>query len=246
MVSDLPLDMQLHLLVSGWHCYWFQLNQSGAQGDDFVANPDTTIVLVHGLWNRGWSMTAMAKRLRSRGHHVEIFSYATRSDSLDGHAEDLHAFLGKIRAEEIHLVGHSMGGLVILNLLSRYDDVRPGRVVLMGTPVKGSGTVKRLERLPGQKLMFGKARDNLLQGFQHTPLQHETGMIRGTRALGLGRIAGRRGEANDGSVSVSETELDGLKDSVELAVAHSEMLISAEVLQQVEQFLLHGGFKKDQ
>lgn len=208
-------------------------------------NLDTAIVLVHGLWNRGWSMSAMAKRLRSRGHHVLVFSYPTRSDCLDGHADELHAFLNENRADELHLVGHSMGGLVILNLLNRFDDLPPGRVVLMGTPVKGASVVKRLEKLPGQKLLFGKARDNLLQGFEHTPAEHETGMIRGTRALGLGRIAGRRSEPSDGSVTVSETELDGLKDSVELEVAHSEMLISAEVVEQVEKFILHGEFKKD-
>jgi hypothetical protein len=137
-----------------------------------------------------------------------------------------------------------MGGLVILNLLSRFDDLPPGRVVLMGTPVKGSSIAKRLQKLPGLKLMFGKARENLMQGFQHTPLNHETGIIRGTRALGLGRIAGQRSEPNDGSVTVSETDLDGLKDSVELEVAHSEMLISIEVVEQVEQFLLHGKFNK--
>ena len=208
-------------------------------------NPAAKIVLVHGLWNRGWSMTAIARRLRAHGHHVEVFSYPTRKHCLDAHADDLHAFLSDIKAEELHLVGHSMGGLVILNLLNRFDDFPPGRVVLMGTPVKGSGIVKRLEKLPGQKFLFGKARDNLLQGFSHTPMKHETGMIRGTRALGLGRIAGKRGEPNDGSVTVSETELDGLKDSVELAVAHSEMLVSAEVVEQIEQFLLHGEFKKD-
>lgn len=203
------------------------------------------IVLVHGLWNRGWSMAAMAKRLRARGHRVEVFSYPTRDDCLAGHADELHTFLNEHKTGELHLVGHSMGGLVILNMLSRYDDLPPGRIVLMGTPVKGSGVVKRLEKLPGQKLLFGKARDNLLQGFQHIPLEHETGMIRGTRALGLGRMTGKRDEPNDGSVSVSETELDGLKDSVELAVAHSEMLVSAAVVEQVEQFLLYGKFKKD-
>jgi len=205
----------------------------------------TAIVLVHGLWNRGWSMTAMAKRLRARGHNVLVFSYSTRSDCLDGHANALYEFLNKNRTEELHLVGHSMGGLVILNLLSRFDDLPPGRVVLMGTPVKGASIVKRLEKLPGQKIIFGKSRDNLLQGFEQTPLEHETGMIRGTRALGLGRIAGKRDEPNDGSITVRETELDGLKDSVELEVAHSEMLVSAEVVEQVEQFLLHGQFKKE-
>jgi len=102
-------------------------------------------------------MAAMARRLRSNGHQVRVFSYPTRNDCLDGHADKLHKFIASSASEELHLVGHSMGGLVILNMLSRYDDLPHGRVILMGTPVKGSGVVKRLERLPGQKLLFGKA-----------------------------------------------------------------------------------------
>lgn len=203
------------------------------------------IALVHGLWNRGWLMTAMAIRLRAKGHEVAVFSYATRADDLDGHADQLYAFLDDNPAEEIQLVGHSMGGLVILNMLKRYDDLPVGRVVLMGTPVKGSGAVRRLENIPGQKLLFGKARDNLLQGFRNAPTEFETGMIRGTRAFGIGQIAGRHGETNDGSVAISETELDGLKDSIDLPVSHSEMLVSAKVVQQIEHFLLHGEFKQD-
>ena len=203
------------------------------------------IVLVHGLWNRGWSMAAMAKRLRSRGHQVLVFSYPTRGDDMDGHADDLYTLLTRTKADALHLVGHSMGGLVILNMLSRYDELPPGRVVLMGSPVKGSGAVKRLEKLPGQKFLFGKVRDNLLQGIEHTPQGRETGVICGTRALGFGQISGRPDEPNDGSVTVSETQLDGLTDSIELPVAHSEMLVSTEVVEQVEQFLLYGMFRKE-
>jgi pimeloyl-ACP methyl ester carboxylesterase len=188
------------------------------------------IVLVHGLWNRGWMMARMAKRLRDRGHHVRVFSYPTRSSDLDGHADQLHAFVGEQDMPECHLVGHSMGGLVILNMLSRFDDVPPGRVVLMGTPVRGSNVVKRMERLPGHGFLFGKARENLLRGFQFSPPGHETGMIRGTREFGFGQIAGKQQEPNDGSVCVSETELEGLKDTIELEVSHSEMLVSAEVV----------------
>jgi len=209
-----------------------------------VADPKAEIVLVHGLWNRGWSMAAMAKRLRAQGRKVRVFSYPTRSDCLDGHADKLHAFIGEKIQDEQHLVGHSMGGLVILNMLSRFDDLPPGRVVLMGTPVKGSGVVKRMANLPGQKLLFGDARENLLQGFEQAPSSHETGMIRGTRAFGLGRITGKREEVNDGSVTISEAQLDGLKDSINLDVSHSEMLVSAKVAEQVEQFLLNGQFKK--
>ncbi len=201
------------------------------------------IVLVHGLWNRGWTMAAMAKRLRARGHSVMVFSYPTRSHGLDGHADELHAFIGKTASDELHLVGHSMGGLVILNMLSRFDEVPRGRVVLMGTPVRGSRVVKRLEKLPGQKLMFGKAAEDLLKGFRQTPEKRQTGMIRGTRAMGFGRVVGMPDEPNDGSVAVSETQLEGLADSIELPVAHSEMLLSSEVVEQVEQFILHGNFR---
>ena len=203
------------------------------------------VVLVHGLWNRGWMMTTMAKRLRALGHHVRVFSYPTRAADLDGHADALHAFVhnGPPR-EGVHFVGHSMGGLVILNMLSRYDDLPPGRVVLMGTPVKGSAVVRRLAKLPAQDFIFGKARGGLLRGYQYSPEGREAGMIRGTRPFGFGRIAGRHAEPNDGSVRVSETELEGLSDTVELDVAHSEMLFSKNVVRQVEHFLRYGKFEK--
>jgi len=202
----------------------------------------TKVLLVHGLWNRGWSMAAMAKRLRARGHSVMVFSYPTRSSGLDGHADELHRFISKAAPDELHLVGHSMGGLVILNMLSRYDDLPAGRVVLMGTPVRGSKMVKRLENLPGQRLMFGKVAEDLLKGFRKPPENRQTGMIRGTRAMGLGRVVGKHDEPNDGSVAVSETQLEGLADSIELPVAHSEMLLSSEVVNQLEHFLLNGSF----
>ncbi len=203
------------------------------------------ILLVHGLWNRGWAMALMARRLRGHGHKVAVFSYPTRNDSLDGHADDLQAFILNMKLAELHLVGHSMGGLVILNMLSRYADLPAGRIVLMGTPVGGSRVVKRIEKVPGMKSLFGKVRADLRQGFQYTPGNRELGIIRGTRSLGLGRITGGHTGPNDGSVALSETQLEGLRDSVDIPVAHSEMLISTEVVNQAEQFILHGHFNHD-
>lgn len=207
------------------------------------------IVLVHGLWNRGWSMAAVAKRLRARGHEVFVFSYPTRNDTLDGHADALHEFITGSRRDErgqrpLHLVGHSMGGLVILAMCARFDDLPPGRVVLMGTPVKGAAVVKKLEKLPGQKFLFGRVKDGLLHGFDETPLDRETGVISGTRAFGFGQIAGKHGEPGDGSVTVRETALKGVKDRIEIEVAHTEMLISSEIVMQVDHFLMLGKFKK--
>lgn len=207
------------------------------------------VLLVHGLWNRGWSMAVMAKRLRTLGYTVLVFSYPSRSDSLDGHADALYEFISENRTKrsgssQLHLVGNSLGGLVILNMFARYKELPGGRIVLMGSPVKGASVVKRLENLPGQKLIFGDIKDGLIEGFEHTPRGRETGVISGTRAFGFGQIAGSRQEPNDGSVTVSETKLDGVSDRLELEVAHSEMLISAEIVAQVDHFLSHGIFQK--
>lgn len=201
------------------------------------------IVLVHGLWNRGWNMAVMAARLRARGHGVRVFSYPTRQRDLDGHADALREFITRQPVSELHLAGHSMGGLVILNLLSRHEDLPPGRVVLMGAPVRGSGVVRRLVKLPGRGLLFGRAAEGLLAGCRQAPRRHETGMIRGTRSLGLGCITGQIAEPNDGSVAVSETELEGLSDRIDLNVTHTQMLVSRAVADQLEHFVLNGCFK---
>ena len=207
------------------------------------------IVLVHGLWNRGWSMVALSRRLRACGYTVLVFSYPTRNNSLDGHADALYKFISENRinrpgSDDLHLVGHSLGGLVILNMVARYTDLPRGRVVLMGSPVKGASVVKRLENLPGQKFLFGEIKGGLLKGFEQTPSGRETGVISGTRAFGFGKIAGDPGEPNDGSVTVRETLLDGLSDRVQLQVSHTEMLISSQVAAQVDHFLAHGKFEK--
>ena len=62
-----------------------------------------SIILVHGLWNRGWSMAAMAKRLRAKGHEVMVFSYSTRNDSISGHASGLREFVDKIQRKKYTL-----------------------------------------------------------------------------------------------------------------------------------------------
>jgi hypothetical protein len=56
-------------------------------------------------------------------------------------------------------------------------------------------------------------------------------------------VVGKHDGQNDGSVLLSETHLEGLKDTVEMPVAHSEMLISSEVVSQIEHFIRQGQFK---
>jgi hypothetical protein len=76
----------------------------------------------------------------------------------------------------------------------------------------------------------------------------QVGSIAGTRRLGLGAIVtrakGSSTEPSDGLVNVSETRLPGLADHLVMDTAHSTMVVSSRVAQQVVYFLRQGRFAR--
>jgi len=79
---------------------------------------------------------------------------------------------------------------------------------------------------------------------QHRELSsaRELGIIAGTRAMDSAGSWCDFGEANDGSVAVSETRLPGASDHITLPVSHMGMLLSARVARETGGFLAHGHF----
>ena len=74
---------------------------------------------------------------------VACYSYHSRSANLAEAARGLTRFLNAVAAETIHLVGRSMGGLVILQMLNDTPRSDIGRIVLLGTPYRDSTALKR-------------------------------------------------------------------------------------------------------
>jgi hypothetical protein len=68
------------------------------------------------------------------------------------------------------------------------------------------------------------------------------GIIAGTRSAGMGRLLLSFDEANDGTVTVGETKIDGASGHLCLPVTHSSMLFSARVARATADFLEHGTF----
>jgi hypothetical protein len=68
------------------------------------------------------------------------------------------------------------------------------------------------------------------------------GVIAGTAGAGLGRLLLSFGEANDGTVTVAETRIDGASGQLCLPVTHSSMLFSGRVARATADFLEHGTF----
>ena len=201
------------------------------------------VILVHGLWFGSWAMASLAKKLDASGFHCRRFSYKTTGAGLDEHAAGLGEFVRDSAAEHVHFAAHSLGGLVTLRMLQTVDGIAPGRVVLMGSPLDGSITARKAGRVPGAQRLLGDVRMALHHGYARLPEDRETGMIAGTRGVGLGMLVGGVGGPGDGTVATCETRMTGLADHIELPVTHTGMLYSAKVAHQAAFFLRTGGFE---
>jgi pimeloyl-ACP methyl ester carboxylesterase len=205
-----------------------------------------SVVTVHGLWMRGASMAILRKRLTPHGLSVMEFGYPSVTGSLPVNARALAEYVDAIACERIHLVGHSLGGVLIRAMLDQYVPPRLGRIVCLGSPLRGSVTAARLARWPGGSRVIGRCMVELRRrgGFDAWPANVEAGGIAGDLPLGIGRLFGPFAEPNDGTVAVAETKVAGLRDHVVLRVSHMALLWSAQVTEQVEHFLLHGRFRR--
>ena len=209
----------------------------------------TVVVYVHGLWQRGAEALWLRRRLaRDLGADVRAFSYPSMKADATANARALTEYLGAIRADTVHLVGHSLGGVVIVKLFEEHAAaparLPPGRIVLLGSPLRGSRTARNLAGLPfGKKIMGLAVAEELLVPRERRWLQNrDLGVIAGDLGVGLGRLVGRLGGASDGTILLAETQIEGATDRVVLRVSHTGMLFSAAVARAAAAFLSTGRF----
>lgn len=206
-----------------------------------------SVVFVHGLWMTGLEAAWLGHRIaRRRSATLHRFHYHSVAASLSESAAALAGYVDALGEETIDLVGHSLGGVVILTLLERAPPRPPGRAVLLGAPVQGSRAARGLARWPGGRAILGRAMAEAVldSGPRTKPLTREVGVIAGTAPYGLGRWIARLPEPNDGVVLVEETRLAGARDHIELPVNHSGMLFSRAVADQAADFLESGRFER--
>lgn len=202
------------------------------------------VVLLHGLWMNALVMRPLGWRLRGCGFHPCYFSYASTRANPQENADALQRYLQDIPGARVHFVCHSLGGLVALNLFARHPRQRPGRIVLLGSPVQGSAVARRMAGHRPLRTLLGRSVERgLLQGAP-PPADHDLGLIAGTLGVGGGRLFGPMEGVHDGVVNLAETRLPGAADHLCIHTNHLGLLFAPGVAKQACQFLKHGRFQR--
>jgi pimeloyl-ACP methyl ester carboxylesterase len=207
----------------------------------------TAVVYVHGLWLTGIEGILLRRRL-AQALHAETYAFAYPSvrSNVSANSASLAQFLSAIRADVLHVVGHSLGGLVVMKAFESLTESGwpPGRLVLLGSPLQGSLTAQRAARLPLVKSILGLGvhEELLTTSVRKWRGKRELAVIAGNLSVGLGRMIGVHDRPSDGTVFLEETRLEGAREHLELRVSHTGLPFSKEVARQTGAFLRTGHF----
>ncbi len=200
------------------------------------------VVCIHGTWMKGWVMMPISRYLSRHGHECRRFSYQSLRHSPERSAQILARFVDRLDADLVHFVAHSFGGVVLLYYFQWVYTARPGRVVMLGTPLRGSGCARYLAGNNFTKnLTLGESAESLLGNAPKWKGGRPLAIFAGTRSRGVGRMLGvPLDDPNDGTVAVSETKTDNCTLHVQIPYSHTGMLFSRSVAAFVDEFLRTG------
>jgi hypothetical protein len=139
-----------------------------------------------------------------------------------------------------------MGGILLRNYLASHTIDKLEQVVMLAPPNQGSEIVDKLGGwwlfyyLKGPAaLQLGTGQNSMPN--QLGPVHYQVGVIAGNKSANplLSRLIPG---INDGKVSVSRTQLEGMKDFIVLPVSHSLIMRREAVIEQALHFIQQGCF----
>jgi pimeloyl-ACP methyl ester carboxylesterase len=175
------------------------------------------VLLLHGMGRSTYIFRDMERVLRAAGYEAVAVSYPSLTRDISGHADQIEALLESVEdVERVSFVTHSLGGLVVRELLSRNSawrsDLALGRVVMLAPPNQGSELAASLVQLPPYHWIGGPSAGEIAAGppFAPLPRRVEVAVIAGgTGGWGFNPLL--RGD-DDGVVTLVETELPEATD----------------------------------
>jgi pimeloyl-ACP methyl ester carboxylesterase len=212
----------------------------------------TVVITLHGLGRTRRSMRKMAAYLATECQATSLnMSYASTRRPVADHARALQHVLDNLEGvEEIHLVGHSLGSIVIRSLLAEQQrgggghDPRIRSVVMLAPPNNGAAMARLFNGNKLFELIAGSSGIEL--GEEEFAAQLATprcpfGIIAASTRGGKGLNPLIAGD-DDLIVGVDETRLAGAHDFLIVPCTHTWIMDQSSVQQATVRFLKHGYF----
>lgn len=200
-----------------------------------------TVVLLHGMGRTRVSMAVLQKRLAGAGYETLNFPYGQTRASLDELSGDLAAFLNeRVATPRYHLVGHSLGNIIVRHAMRK--SLRPGlgRVVMLAPPNRPARLAKMLRDNGLYRVLMGDSGQKLGDDAFYATLPApsvEFGVIAGDKGQGM-----TFSEPNDGLVEVDGTRLEGMKDFAVVHHTHTFLMNAPDTFALCRRFLETGRF----
>jgi len=226
------------------------------------------VIILHGFGSNVLMTRSLGEWLEERKTHDHVFcmSYPSTTQSILEHARMIDRVVQNLppTIQRIDFIGHSLGSIVIRRYLSgpleedwrvpenRMEyrqhfspDPRIGRFVMLGPPNNGAVIASRLiGNDPVRRFLMGESGDEL--GTHWKEVEKTLGIpccpfmiVAGGRGNNMGYSLLIPGD-NDGTVSTEGTKLEGAEKWMFFNVGHNEMLLSPDVFNAVETFLIKG------
>ncbi len=210
------------------------------------------VILLHGMARTKFSMGKLESRLAGQGYQVVNDGYPSTRKPVEKIASKyLGPMVSKCKAagaKKIHIVTHSLGGIVTRQYLQDHTLPKGSRIVMISPPNQGSELADALRHLWLYKWLNGPAGQALGTEPESLPnslkpLDAEIGIITGNRSfnpLFSWLIPGE----DDGKVSVERAKLAEMTDFLVVSSSHTFIMRHPDVLDQVVCFLENGKFAR--
>ena len=195
------------------------------------------VVLIHGLGGTRIDMLPIARKLNKSGFLTRRWGYRSLGNRIETHANRLGIFLTKMESnypqQKLHLVTHSMGGIITRTMLSKFQLNNLDRVVMLAPPHQGSHAARKLSPFlgwltPSLKQLSDEPNSfvrNLPNPFENN--QFEFGIVEAEK---------------DRVIEQGNVLLEGYRDYAKVRGHHGILTWYSNTIQLVDNFLNHGRF----
>lgn len=200
-----------------------------------MATLQETVVLAHGLCGHPILMRRLARRIEAAGFDTRNWGYQSIVGSVERHAAKLHEVLTELDNDpivsRIHLVTHSMGGIVGWSALREGIPQKFGRFVLLTPPGRGSWAATT----------FGWIVQPICPGVNQLSTRSDSlvNLLEPLEGLDVGVI----GASLDFVVPPANSHMPGEREHEVASGLHHQVLFRADVAAAVIRFLHRGSFQ---